>query len=69
MELLSPYEYIRCSDLKHTVLYPMEIFVYDVLTHKFVALIRDEQIRYKVNVPKKFFTSVSQYTTLSLIHI
>ena len=63
MELLTPYEYRRCSDLKHAVLYPIEIFVYDVLTQKFVAVIRDEQVRYKVNVPKKFFTNVSRHTT------
>ena len=63
MELLTPYEYKRCGDLKHAVLYPVEIFVYDVLTHKFVAVIHDEQISYKINVPKKFFTSVSRHTT------
>ena len=58
MELLTSCEYRRCSDLKHAVLYPVKHFVYNVLTQKFVALIRDEETRYKVNVPKKLFTDV-----------
>ena len=60
---LNPVSYTHLDVYKRQVLYPVEIFVHDVLTHKFIAVIRDEQIRYKINVPKKFFTSVSRHTT------